>query len=52
LFTGWGRVEVAIKALTLGADAYINKQGDTDTVWGDLITREKTSRRTPEKPKA
>ena len=26
LFTGKGREEVAIKALNLGADAYVNKQ--------------------------
>ena len=36
LFTGKGREEVAIKALNLGADAYQNKQGDTETVYGEL----------------
>src|SRR5208283_5350451 len=33
LFTGKGREEVAIQALNLGADAYINKQGDPETVY-------------------
>ena len=37
LFTGKGREEVAIKALNLGADAYINKQGNPETVYGELI---------------
>ena len=36
LFTGKGREEVAIKALNLGADAYCNKQGDPETVYGEL----------------
>jgi DNA-binding NtrC family response regulator len=36
LFTGKGREEVAIKALNLGADAYHNKQGSPDTVYGEL----------------
>ncbi|HKM60388.1 MAG TPA: PAS domain S-box protein, partial [Candidatus Bathyarchaeia archaeon] len=36
LFTGKGREEVAIKALNLGADAYINKQGNPETVYGEL----------------
>ncbi len=36
LFTGKGREEVAIKALNLGADAYQNKQGNTETVYGEL----------------
>ena len=36
LFTGKGREEVAIKALNLGADAYINKQGDPETVYAEL----------------
>ena len=36
LFTGRGREEVAIKALNLGADAYINKQGNPETVYGEL----------------
>jgi DNA-binding NtrC family response regulator len=36
LFTGRGREEVAIKALNLGADAYINKNGNPETVYGEL----------------
>ncbi|HUK85543.1 MAG TPA: PAS domain S-box protein [Candidatus Acidoferrum sp.] len=36
LFTGKGREEVAIKALNLGSDAYINKAGDPETVYGEL----------------
>jgi PAS domain S-box-containing protein len=36
LFTGKGREEVAIRALNLGADGYINKQGDPETVYGKL----------------
>ena len=36
LFTGKGREEVAIRALNLGADAYINKQGNPETVYGEL----------------
>ena len=36
LFTGKGREEVAIKALNLGANGYFNKQGDPETVYGEL----------------
>ena len=36
LFTGKGREEIAIKALNLGADGYINKQGNPETVYGEL----------------
>ena len=36
LFTGKGREEIAIQALNLGADAYVNKQGDPETVYGEL----------------
>jgi len=36
MFTGEGREEVAIKALTLGADRYFNKVGDPETVYGEL----------------
>ncbi len=36
LFTGKGREDVAIKALNLGSDAYINKSGDPETVYGEL----------------
>ncbi len=36
LFTGKGREEVVIKALNLGADGYINKQVNPETVYGEL----------------
>jgi PAS domain S-box-containing protein len=36
LFTGKGREEVAIQALNLGADGYINKQNNPETVYGEL----------------
>jgi DNA-binding NarL/FixJ family response regulator len=36
LFTGKGREEVIIKALNLGADRYINKNGDPETVYFEL----------------
>ncbi len=36
LFTGKGREEVSIKALNLGADGYFNKQGNPETVYGEL----------------
>ena len=36
LFTGRGREEVAIAALNLGADRYINKLGDPETVFCEL----------------
>jgi DNA-binding NtrC family response regulator len=34
-FTGKGR-EVAIKALNLGADGYVNKRGAPETIYGEL----------------
>ena len=37
LFTGKGREEVVITALNLGADGYVNKQGDPETVYGELV---------------
>ena len=37
LFTGKGREEVAIKALNIGADYYINKSGHPETVYSQLI---------------
>jgi len=37
LFTGKGREEVAITALNLGADGYVNKFGSSKTVFGELI---------------
>ncbi|MGD0645334.1 MAG: PAS domain S-box protein, partial [Candidatus Bathyarchaeia archaeon] len=36
LLTGKGREEIAIKALNLGADGYVNKQGKPETVYGEL----------------
>lgn len=36
MFTGRGREEVAIRALNLGADQYLNKTGDPETVYGEL----------------
>ncbi len=36
LFTGKGREEVAVEALNLGADRYINKNGSPETVYGEL----------------
>ena len=36
LFTGKGREEVTIIALNSGADAYHNKQGSPETVYGEL----------------
>ncbi len=36
MFTGRGREEVVIKALNFGADGYVNKQGDPETVYGEL----------------
>jgi len=37
IFTGKGREEVAIKALNLGADQYLNKAGHPETVYGELV---------------
>jgi PAS domain S-box-containing protein len=36
VFTGKGREEVAIRALNLGADQYLNKTGDPETVYCEL----------------
>ncbi len=36
IFTGKGKEEVVIKALNLGAFRYINKHGDTETVYAEL----------------
>lgn len=36
IFTGKGREEVVITALNLGADGYVNKHGNTETVYGEL----------------
>ncbi len=43
LFTGKGREQVAIQALNLGADGYINKQGNPQTVYGELAYGIQTS---------
>ena len=37
LFTGKGREDVAVKALNLGADSYINKNGSPETVYCELV---------------
>jgi PAS domain S-box-containing protein len=42
MFTGKGREEVVIKALNLGADGYVNKYGDTETIYGELIHNVRT----------
>ena len=36
MFTGKGREEVAVKAWNLGADHYVNKNGDPETVYYEL----------------
>ena len=36
LFTGKGREEIAIEALNLGADYYLNKIGGPETVYGEV----------------
>ena len=36
IFTGRGREEVAVKALNLGADRYVDKNGSPETVYVDL----------------
>jgi len=36
MFTGKGREEVAVKAWSLGADHYVNKTGDPETVYFEL----------------
>jgi PAS domain S-box-containing protein len=36
MFTGKGREEVAVKAWNMGADHYVNKNGDPDTVYCEL----------------
>jgi PAS domain S-box-containing protein len=52
MFTGKGREEVAIKALNLGANRYLNKTGETETVYMELthsITELAKIRRTEER---
>ena len=36
IFTGRGREDVAVKALNLGADRYLNKNGSPESVYGEL----------------
>ena len=36
MLTGKGREEVAVKALNLGADHYVNKNGDPESVYAEL----------------
>ncbi|MFW6117825.1 MAG: response regulator, partial [Thermoproteota archaeon] len=36
VFTGKGKEEVAMRALNLGADRYLQKHGDPETVYGEL----------------
>jgi len=43
VFTGKGREEIAIKALNLGADQYLNKNGDPETVYSELAHAIRTS---------
>jgi PAS domain S-box-containing protein len=43
MFTGKGREEVVIKALNLGADGYVNKQGDVETVYSELTHNIRTT---------
>jgi DNA-binding NtrC family response regulator len=43
LFTGKGREEIAIEALNMGADGYYNKQGNPETVYGELAHGIKTA---------
>lgn len=52
MFTGKGREEVAIKALNLGANQYLNKVGETETVYTELahnITELAKAKRAAEK---
>ena len=43
MFTGRGREEIVIKALNLGANGYVNKQGDTETVYSELAHNIRTA---------
>jgi PAS domain S-box-containing protein len=52
MFTGKGREEVAIEALNLGANQYLNKMGETETVYVELahsITELAKTRKAEEK---
>jgi len=54
MFTGKGREEIAIKALSLGADRYLTKKGDSETVYCELghAIRQITEQRTLERASA
>jgi len=43
VFTGKGREEIAVKALNLGADQYVDKHGDPETVYCELAHNIKTA---------
>jgi PAS domain S-box-containing protein len=43
VFTGKGREEIAVKALNLGADQYVDKHGDPETVYCELAHSIKTA---------
>jgi PAS domain S-box-containing protein len=47
IFTGKGREEIAMKALNLGASGYFTKQGQPETVYGELANgiRQATERK-------
>jgi PAS domain S-box-containing protein len=52
MFTGKGREEIAIEALNLGANRYLNKGGETETVYAELahsITELARTRKAEEK---
>ncbi len=52
MFTGKGREEIAIRALNLGANQYLNKVGETETVYVELahsITELAKTRRAEQK---
>jgi PAS domain S-box-containing protein len=50
VFTGKGREEIAMKALNLGASAYFTKQGQPETIYGELAhgIRQATERKETE----
>ena len=51
LFTGNGREEIVIEAIDSGADAYVQKGGETRSVFSDLPTRSvKQWQRSGQKP--
>lgn len=52
MFTGKGREEVVIRALNLGANQYVNKVGDAETVYVELAHSVKELARTKKAEKA